>query len=166
MAGNVWEWTSDWYRADYYSQLASAGGVARNPQGPDSPFDPSEPIEKKRVHRGGSFLCTDQVLFPLHGRHARQGRRQHRDESRRLPPGESVLSGRFLSVEEKWLVDGYAGLWLFGTDPSFYPGTAIRTQTPIATMQTHISYSRGLRGNVADVRNARGSSTKSREVNR
>ncbi|MEO8324758.1 MAG: SUMF1/EgtB/PvdO family nonheme iron enzyme, partial [Nitrospirota bacterium] len=36
------------------------GGVARNPQGPDSPFDPSEPGEKKRVHRGGSFLCTDQ----------------------------------------------------------------------------------------------------------
>ena len=36
------------------------GGVARNPQGPDSPFDPAEPNEKKRVHRGGSFLCTDQ----------------------------------------------------------------------------------------------------------
>ena len=30
------------------------------PQGPDTPFDPSEPAEKKRVHRGGSFLCTDQ----------------------------------------------------------------------------------------------------------
>ena len=41
-------------------QLADAGGVARNPQGPETPFDPSEPSEKKRVHRGGSFLCTDQ----------------------------------------------------------------------------------------------------------
>jgi formylglycine-generating enzyme required for sulfatase activity len=59
VAGNAWEWTSDWYRPDYYAQLA-AGGVARNPQGPDSSFDPSEPGEKKRVHRGGSFLCTDQ----------------------------------------------------------------------------------------------------------
>ena len=60
VGGNVWEWTSDWYRPDYYAQLAAAGGVARNPQGPDTPFDPVEPTEKKRVHRGGSFLCTDQ----------------------------------------------------------------------------------------------------------
>ena len=60
MAGNVWQWCSDWYRADYYATLAAPGGVARNPQGPDSPFDPAEPREKKRVHRGGSFLCTDQ----------------------------------------------------------------------------------------------------------
>jgi formylglycine-generating enzyme required for sulfatase activity len=60
VAGNAWEWVSDWYRPDYYAQLAAKGGVARNPQGPDSPFDPAELGEKKRVHRGGSFLCTDQ----------------------------------------------------------------------------------------------------------
>ncbi|HUN61946.1 MAG TPA: formylglycine-generating enzyme family protein [Candidatus Sulfotelmatobacter sp.] len=60
MAGNVWQWTSDWYRPDYYKQLASLGVVARNPQGPDNPFDPAEPTQAKKVHRGGSFLCTDQ----------------------------------------------------------------------------------------------------------
>jgi formylglycine-generating enzyme required for sulfatase activity len=60
VAGNVWEWCSDWYRHDYFKTLASNGGVARNPQGPDTPFDPAEPDQKKRVHRGGSFLCTDQ----------------------------------------------------------------------------------------------------------
>jgi formylglycine-generating enzyme required for sulfatase activity len=60
VGGNVWEWVSDWYRPDYYADLAAAGAIARNPQGPASSFDPSEPGEKKRVHRGGSFLCTDQ----------------------------------------------------------------------------------------------------------
>ena len=60
ITGNVWEWCSDWYRADYYEQLAAGGAVARNPQGPDTAFDPAEPGEKKRVQRGGSFLCTDQ----------------------------------------------------------------------------------------------------------
>jgi sulfatase modifying factor 1 len=59
LGGNVWEWVSDWYRPDYYAQLAATGSVARNPKGPESSWDPAEPQEKKRVHRGGSFLCTD-----------------------------------------------------------------------------------------------------------
>jgi formylglycine-generating enzyme required for sulfatase activity len=57
MAGNVWQWVADWYRADYYAAIEHT--IARNPLGPVSSFDPAEPDAKKRVQRGGSFLCTE-----------------------------------------------------------------------------------------------------------
>jgi formylglycine-generating enzyme len=54
MAGNVWEWTSDWYRPD---TLATMNDNTHNPTGPADSFDPDEPLAKKKVTRGGSFLC-------------------------------------------------------------------------------------------------------------
>jgi hypothetical protein len=43
-------------------------------------------------------------------------------------------------IGAKWLLDAYAGLWLFTANDSFYPGTALRTQEPMGTFQAHISY--------------------------
>ena len=58
MAGNVWEWCSDYYAADYYASINKPQAV-NNPLGPTKSFDPEEPYTSKRVTRGGSFLCND-----------------------------------------------------------------------------------------------------------
>jgi sulfatase modifying factor 1 len=56
MAGNVWEWCSDWYAPEYYKELGK--GLSANPKGPAKSYDPMEATVPKRVVRGGSFLCN------------------------------------------------------------------------------------------------------------
>jgi len=43
-------------------------------------------------------------------------------------------------LRDRWLLDLYAGVWLFTNNESFYPGTVVRTQAPIGAFQSHVSY--------------------------
>ena len=56
MSGNVWEWVSDWYRADAYRE-----GEGRNPVGP--------PAGVLRIVRGGSWVTHDVAQLRCSHRH-------------------------------------------------------------------------------------------------
>ena len=60
MAGNVWEWTTDWFQA--HDEIPKSSGTLDNPRGGDRDrsFDPRDAVVRvpRRVMKGGSYLCA------------------------------------------------------------------------------------------------------------
>jgi sulfatase modifying factor 1 len=62
MAGNVWEWTSDWYTPQHTETAEHACCAPVNPRGAarEASYDPAQPDVRipRKVLKGGSHLCA------------------------------------------------------------------------------------------------------------
>lgn len=62
MAGNVWQWTTDWFTARHEADPNKPCCAPLNPRGPamEASYDPRQPTIRipRRVVKGGSFLCA------------------------------------------------------------------------------------------------------------
>jgi formylglycine-generating enzyme required for sulfatase activity len=84
MAGNVWEWTEDWWTSRHPDDAGSSCCAPENPRGGDldASYDPAQPQFRvgRKVVKGGSHLCADSYC------------RRYRPAARRPQPVDTGMS--------------------------------------------------------------------------